>query len=105
MLSSGYVSIHSLSLLFPSPSPSPPLLSLILKRKGAAAQRTPIWYWTEDEWMYEFAVDLVGTPSPPLVVSMSWGWPEPEQVDYKNPKIGFYKKNNKKKSKRGVKRD
>lgn len=31
--------------------------------------------------MYEFAVDLVGTPNPPLIVSMSWGWPEPRQCE------------------------
>ncbi len=31
--------------------------------------------------MYEFASDLIATPNPPLVVSMSWGWPEPEQCD------------------------
>jgi hypothetical protein len=29
--------------------------------------------------MYEFATDLLNTTNPPLVVSMSWGWPEPMQ--------------------------
>ncbi len=29
--------------------------------------------------MYEFATDLLNATETPLVVSMSWGWPEPLQ--------------------------
>jgi len=39
------------------------------------------WFWTVDGWMYEFATDLFGTKTPPLVVSMSWGWPEDRQCE------------------------
>ena len=31
--------------------------------------------------MYEFATDLFNAQSYPLVVSMSWGWPEDQQCD------------------------
>jgi tripeptidyl-peptidase-1 len=31
--------------------------------------------------MYEFATDLFNAKSKPLVVSMSWGWPEPRQCE------------------------
>jgi len=34
--------------------------------------------------MYDFAVDFLNTKNPPLVVSMSWGWPEPEQCQVGN---------------------
>jgi len=39
------------------------------------------WFWTVQGWMYEFATALANTPNPPLVVSMSWGWPEPRQCE------------------------
>jgi len=28
------------------------------------------------DWMYDFATDFLAKENPPLVVSMSWGWPE-----------------------------
>ena len=34
--------------------------------------------------MYDFATDFLTTKTPPLVVSMSWGWPEPNQCDVGN---------------------
>lgn len=37
------------------------------------------WFWTVDGWMLEFATDLFNAKARPLVVSMSWGWPEPKQ--------------------------
>jgi subtilase family serine protease len=46
---------------------------------GAIAINSTVWFWTEDGWMYEFATDILNTENPPLVVSMSWGWPEPMQ--------------------------
>lgn len=45
----------------------------------ALALNAQSWFWTVSGWMYEFATALVNTPNPPLVVSMSWGWPEPLQ--------------------------
>lgn len=40
------------------------------------------WVWIVQGWMYEFATALMNTPNPPLVVSMSWGWPEPRQCQF-----------------------
>eukprot|EP01110_Echinostelium_bisporum_P011602 TRINITY_DN557_c0_g1_i1.p1 TRINITY_DN557_c0_g1~~TRINITY_DN557_c0_g1_i1.p1 ORF type:complete len:578 (+),score=296.43 TRINITY_DN557_c0_g1_i1:1-1734(+) len=37
------------------------------------------WFWTVSGWMMEFATALFATKEAPYVVSMSWGWPEPEQ--------------------------
>lgn len=36
------------------------------------------WFWTVQGWMMEFSNDLFSKPGP-LVVSMSWGWPEDAQ--------------------------
>jgi tripeptidyl-peptidase-1 len=46
---------------------------------GAIAINASVWFWTVEGWMYEFATDLLNAASAPLVVSMSWGWPEPLQ--------------------------
>jgi tripeptidyl-peptidase-1 len=43
------------------------------------ALNTTSWFWTVDGWMLEFATDLFNAKARPLVVSMSWGWPEPWQ--------------------------
>jgi tripeptidyl-peptidase-1 len=37
------------------------------------------WFWTVNGWMLDFATDLFNAKTSPLVVSMSWGWPEPLQ--------------------------
>jgi len=37
------------------------------------------FFWTVDGWMLEFSQDLFNAKNRPLVVSMSWGWPEPLQ--------------------------
>eukprot|EP01108_Squamamoeba_japonica_P000824 TRINITY_DN1296_c0_g4_i3.p1 TRINITY_DN1296_c0_g4~~TRINITY_DN1296_c0_g4_i3.p1 ORF type:complete len:332 (-),score=149.14 TRINITY_DN1296_c0_g4_i3:72-1067(-) len=44
------------------------------------AQNSTYFYWTARQWMMEFSNDLFnyGTQGP-KVVSMSWGWPEPQQ--------------------------
>jgi subtilase family serine protease len=47
----------------------------------ALALNAQSWFWTVQGWMYEFATALMNTPNPPLVVSMSWGWPEPRQCE------------------------
>jgi tripeptidyl-peptidase-1 len=47
----------------------------------ALALNAQTWFWTVQGWMYEFATALMNTPNPPLVVSMSWGWPEPRQCE------------------------
>eukprot|EP00475_Leptophrys_vorax_P027930 TRINITY_DN3_c0_g2_i1.p1 TRINITY_DN3_c0_g2~~TRINITY_DN3_c0_g2_i1.p1 ORF type:complete len:600 (+),score=183.10 TRINITY_DN3_c0_g2_i1:33-1832(+) len=39
------------------------------------------WYWTETNWMYEFANTFFNTKSIPNVISMSWGWSEVAQCD------------------------
>jgi len=39
------------------------------------ALNSSYWYWTATGWMAEFSNDLFTNPGP-LVVSMSWGWPE-----------------------------
>jgi tripeptidyl-peptidase-1 len=46
---------------------------------GAIAINGSVWFWTVAGWMYEFATDIQNTTDAPLVVSMSWGWPEPLQ--------------------------
>jgi len=54
--------------------------------KGAQA-----WFWVDATWMYSFSQALFSTPDAPLVVSMSWGWPEngqcqPGLANCNNPK-------------------
>lgn len=51
---------------------------------GAIAQGTTLWFWTVEDWMYDFATDFLAAKEVPLVVSMSWGWPEPNQCDVGN---------------------
>lgn len=53
--------------------------SLDVQYGGAVALGTDVWFWTVTGWMYEFATDLFNAKEAPLVVSMSWGWPEPWQ--------------------------
>ena len=43
---------------------------------AAIALNTTFWYWTVDNWMYEFATSIFTAKTFPLAVSMSWGWPE-----------------------------
>ncbi|SPQ96371.1 unnamed protein product (mitochondrion) [Plasmodiophora brassicae] len=42
------------------------------------------WYWTADNWMYDFAVDFMEAEEVPLVISLSWGWSEVAQCDVDN---------------------
>jgi len=42
------------------------------------------WYWTESNWMYDFANSFFNTKDVPLVVSMSWGWSEIAQCSIDN---------------------
>jgi tripeptidyl-peptidase-1 len=42
---------------------------------------TTFWFWTVDQWMYEFSTQLFNAKTYPLVVSMSWGWPEDWQCN------------------------
>lgn len=58
--------------------------TLDVEYAGAIAQGTSLWFWTVADWMYDFATDFLATSNPPLVVSMSWGWPEPNQCDVGN---------------------
>jgi len=37
------------------------------------------WYWTEENWMYDFAVAMFNAADIPAVISMSWGWSESAQ--------------------------
>jgi len=39
------------------------------------------WWFTNEFWMYEFAVTLTTLDDPPLVTSLSWGWMEAQQCD------------------------
>jgi len=55
--------------------------TLDIQYAGAIALNTTVWFWTEKVWMYDFATDFLNAKEFPLVVSMSWGWPEPNQCD------------------------
>jgi len=48
---------------------------------GAIALGNDVWFWTVGGWMWEFVSEIAATKKSPLVVSMSWGWPEPNQCD------------------------
>ena len=37
------------------------------------------WYWTEENWMYDFASSFARAEKIPDVVSISWGWSETAQ--------------------------
>lgn len=51
----------------------------------ALAKGVSSWFWTEAAWMLEFGQDLLAHPSPPQVVSMSWGWPSNMSCGAENP--------------------
>jgi len=38
-----------------------------------------LWFWTNNNWLYSMAVNMVYSKSIPDIVSMSWGWAEDEQ--------------------------
>jgi tripeptidyl-peptidase-1 len=48
-------------------------------------------FWVMDDWMYEFANEILNTDEPPLVNSMSYGWYESQQcrVDGNCTEQGF----------------
>ncbi|EGC39256.1 hypothetical protein DICPUDRAFT_27222 [Dictyostelium purpureum] len=52
---------------------------------AAIAEDAQFWFWTVDGWMFEFSSALAEQYPAPYVVSMSWGWPEPEQCGGNNP--------------------
>lgn len=37
------------------------------------------WYWDNQNWMYDFAVELVHRKVVPDTISLSWGWAEDQQ--------------------------
>lgn len=39
------------------------------------------WYWTEPNWIYDWAHRMFLTDEVPQVVSLSWGWSEDDQCD------------------------
>jgi len=45
---------------------------------GSGAQTA---YFTNEYWIYEFALTLMGLDNPPAVTSLSWGWMEAQQCD------------------------
>lgn len=49
------------------------------------------WYWTEENWMYDFSVQFFNSKTVPEVVSMSWGWSEQAQcsIDTKCSTLGI----------------
>lgn len=59
---------------------------------SASGLNTTFWYWTEMVWMYDFATHLFNAKTYPLVVSMSYGWPEDGQctIDTGNCGPGGY---------------
>lgn len=48
---------------------------------GAVALNTTLWYWTVDNWLYDFAIELFVAKSHPLVLTMYRGWPEDLQCE------------------------
>ena len=46
---------------------------------GALAQNHPTTFWLEDEWMFDLALALSASTTPPNVVSISWGFAETRQ--------------------------
>jgi tripeptidyl-peptidase-1 len=62
-----------------APNPPDGESTLDVQYAFSVALNTTSWFWTVDGWMMEFATDLFNAKSRPLVVSMSWGWPEPLQ--------------------------
>lgn len=51
---------------------------LDIQYASTLALNSTYYYWTATGWMMEFSNDLFTNPGP-LVVSMSWGWPEDQQ--------------------------
>jgi tripeptidyl-peptidase-1 len=64
-----------------TPNPPDGESTLDVQYGGAIALNTTLWFWTVDSWMYEFATQIFDAQPYPLVVSMSWGWPEESQCE------------------------
>ena len=64
-----------------SPSGGDLEATLDVQYMGAIAQGADAWYWTEQDWQYEWVEHLAATPDAgvPQVFSMSWGWSEADQ--------------------------
>ena len=43
------------------------------------APNSDLWFWTDNNWLYSLAVEMVYAQKVPDVVSMSWGWSEDDQ--------------------------
>jgi tripeptidyl-peptidase-1 len=85
--------IHVDKIVGPYSGDSPDAESTLdVQYASALALNSTFWFWTVDRWMYEFATQLFNAKAFPLVVSMSWGWPEPDQcqiVDCSNGQTSF----------------
>jgi len=67
---------HVTHIVGPFQGNNPQLESeLDIQWASTLALNSSYWYWTATGWMMEFSSDLFTNPGP-LVVSMSWGWPE-----------------------------
>jgi tripeptidyl-peptidase-1 len=56
---------------------------------GAVGFGNTQWYWTDDDWMFDWTQTLMATPDSglPHVFSISWGWSEADQcqIDKQGP--------------------
>ena len=49
--------------------------TLDIQYAPAVARGAQATFWVEKDWMHSFAAKIARFPSPPSVISMSWGWP------------------------------
>lgn len=66
----------------PLPSPSDPLsveASLDVQYLGAIGVGNTNWVWNEQQWMYDFVIDVLNATDRPSVLSLSYAWSEEEQ--------------------------
>ena len=41
--------------------------------------KTDLWFWVDNNWLYSLAADMASRADIPDVISMSWGWSETQQ--------------------------
>jgi tripeptidyl-peptidase-1 len=46
---------------------------------GATGEGNTNWYWTEQQWLYDFTSTFSSTTDVPSVISLSYGWDEEQQ--------------------------
>jgi tripeptidyl-peptidase-1 len=77
----GEVDTKVTKVVGPPPGASGGEEALDIQYMAALALNSSLWYWTETNWLLEFAQDFNAEADAPYAVSISWGWYSTGQCD------------------------